>query len=47
LTLGKELTNWGEAQNGVVFQKDLGTSTAALGASMAQFNPDATWKVVE
>ena len=34
-------------ENGVVFQKDLGPNTAALGASMAQFNPDGTWKVVE
>ena len=34
-------------ENGVVFQKDLGPNTAALGTSMAQFNPDATWKVVE
>jgi Protein of unknown function (DUF2950) len=33
--------------NGVVFQKDLGPNTAALGASMAQYNPDASWKVVE
>ncbi len=33
--------------NGVVYQKDLGPYTAALGASMAQFNPDATWNVVE
>ena len=33
--------------NGVVYQKDLGPNTAALGASMAQFNPDATWNVVE
>ena len=34
-------------ENGVVYQKDLGPNTAALGASMTQFNPDATWKVVE
>ena len=34
-------------ENGVVYQKDLGPNTAALGTSMAQFNPDATWKVVE
>jgi hypothetical protein len=34
-------------ENGVVFQKDLGPNTAALGASMAQYNPDASWKVVE
>ena len=31
----------------VQYQKDLGPNTAALGASMAQYNPDATWKVVE
>ena len=34
-------------ENGVVYQKDLGSNTAALGTSMVQFNPDATWKVVE
>jgi len=34
-------------ENGVVYQKDLGPNTAALGASMAQYNPDASWKVVE
>ena len=34
-------------ENGVVYQKDLGPNTAALGASMAQFNPDASWKAVE
>jgi hypothetical protein len=34
-------------ENGVVYQKDLGPNTATLGASMAQFNPDGSWKVVE
>ena len=34
-------------ENGVVYQRDLGPNTAALGASMAQYNPDASWKVVE
>ncbi len=34
-------------ENGVVYQKDLGPNTAALGASMAEFNPDASWKAVE
>ena len=34
-------------ENGVVYQKDLGPNTAALGASMAEFNPDGSWKVVE
>jgi Protein of unknown function (DUF2950) len=34
-------------ENGVVYQKDLGPNTAALGASMAQYNPDASWKVAE
>jgi hypothetical protein len=34
-------------ENGVVYQKDLGPNTAALGASMAQFDPDPSWKVVE
>jgi hypothetical protein len=34
-------------ENGVVYQKDLGPNSAALGASMVQYNPDASWKVVE
>ena len=34
-------------QNGVVYQKDLGPNTAALGASMTQYNPDGSWKAVE
>ena len=34
-------------QNGVVYQKDLGPNTAALGAAMTQFNPDGSWKTVE
>jgi hypothetical protein len=34
-------------ENGVVYQKDLGPNTAALGGSMAQYNPDPSWKVVE
>jgi Protein of unknown function (DUF2950) len=34
-------------ENGVVFQKDLGPNTAALGASMNQYNPDASWTAVE
>jgi Protein of unknown function (DUF2950) len=34
-------------QNGIVYQKDLGPNTAALGASMTQYNPDSTWRVVE
>src|SRR6516165_1850112 len=34
-------------ENGVVYQKDLAPNTAALRASMAQYNPDASWKVVE
>ena len=34
-------------KNGVIYQKDLGPNTAVLGASMAQFNPDASWKVIE
>jgi Protein of unknown function (DUF2950) len=42
---GVETFIYGE--NGVVFQKDLGPNTAALGATMAQYNPDASWKVVE
>ena len=42
-TAGVELS----AAIGVVFQMNLGPNTAALGASMAQYIPDASWKVVE
>lgn len=34
-------------ENGVVFEKDLGPHTAALGAGMTQYNPDSSWKPVE
>jgi hypothetical protein len=30
--------------DGVVYEKDLGPSTAALAQSMTRFNPDETWK---
>jgi hypothetical protein len=31
-------------QDGVVFQKDLGSGTAELAATMTEYNPDKTWK---
>jgi hypothetical protein len=34
-------------QQGKVYQKDLGSKTAAIAAGMRVFNPDATWSVVE
>src|SRR5262245_51383516 len=34
-------------KDGQVYQKDLGTNTASVEASMKQFNPDKTWSVVE
>lgn len=34
-------------QDGVVYQKDLGTETAKLALAMKTFNPDSTWKKVE
>jgi hypothetical protein len=34
-------------ENGVIYQRDLGPNTAALGASMTQYNPDASWTPVE
>jgi len=34
-------------QNGVVHQKNLGPNTAALGASMREYNPDASWTPAE
>jgi hypothetical protein len=34
-------------ENGVAYQKNLGPNTAALGASMTQYDPDASWTPVE
>jgi len=34
-------------QNGVVYEKDLGTTTNDLAAAMTEFNPDKSWKPVE
>ena len=31
-------------QDGAVYQKDLGPSTASLAKKMTKFNPDTTWK---
>ena len=31
-------------QDGVVYQKDLGASTASVAGKMTKFNPDSTWK---
>ena len=33
-------------QDGVVFQKDLGETTAATAASMVSFDPDTSWVAV-
>jgi energy-converting hydrogenase Eha subunit A len=33
--------------NGIVYQKNLGTNTTALGAAMTAYNPDSTWMPVE
>jgi hypothetical protein len=34
-------------QDGVVYQKDLGKKTAALGKSMQEYNPDSSWSKAE
>ncbi len=34
-------------QNGMVFQKDLGKTTADVAAAMTDFNPDKSWKPVQ
>jgi hypothetical protein len=34
-------------QNAVVYEKDLGPSTAALAGAMTSFRKDATWRAVE
>ena len=33
--------------NGIVYQKNLGAKTAALGAAMTEYNPDSSWMPVE
>jgi Protein of unknown function (DUF2950) len=34
-------------ENGVVYQKNLGPNTVALGAAMREYNPDSSWTPVE
>jgi hypothetical protein len=34
-------------QDGVLLQKDLGKSTAEIASAMSEFNPDASWSVVQ
>jgi hypothetical protein len=34
-------------QDGIVYQKDMGTRTAALAKTMTQYAPDASWKKVD
>lgn len=34
-------------QGGVIFQKDLGKTTARIAAEMTQFDPDKSWKIIE
>jgi hypothetical protein len=34
-------------QDGVVFQKDLGSGTAAAAAAMTRYDPDLTWARVD
>ena len=35
------------SQGGVVYQKDLGMKTGALGRSMQEYNPDSSWSKAE
>ena len=32
---------------GVVYEKDLGRNTAKVAAALSEYNPDASWNVVE
>ena len=34
-------------ENGIVYQKDLGANTTALGAAMTAYNPNSTWTLAE
>jgi Protein of unknown function (DUF2950) len=33
-------------QTGIVYQKDLGESTADVAKAMTEYNPDSSWKKV-
>ena len=33
-------------QNGVIYEKDLGTGTAKVAPAMMRFNPNRTWKAL-
>lgn len=35
------------SQDGVIYQKDLGKKTEALGETMQKYNPDSTWRKAE
>jgi hypothetical protein len=34
-------------QDGIVYEKDLGTQTATAAAAMTRYNPDASWRLVQ
>jgi hypothetical protein len=34
-------------QDGVVYQKDMGRKTEALGKAMQEYNPDSSWRKAE
>ena len=34
-------------QDGVLLQKDLGKATPAIASAMSEFNPDASWSIVQ
>jgi len=34
-------------QNGVVYERDLGTDTGKIGSEMSEYNPDPTWRPIE
>ena len=34
-------------QDGVVYQKDLGTDTDKIAGAMSEYNPDKTWTKVD
>ena len=34
-------------QDGVLLQKDLGKTTAETASAMTEFNPDASWSIVQ
>ena len=56
MTMGCTRPDWGRIfllspsivnQDGVVYEKDLGTDTGKIAAAMTEYNPGDSWRAVE